>query len=76
MSGNIIREDLTLIGSHILNADESDTIEEKKPVIENFVETIKKLLSQEEAMKENALIKDFRSGETIKYGEIIPNCMR
>ena len=76
MSGNIIREDLTLIGSHILNADESDTIEEKKPVIENFVETIKKLLSQEEAMKEKAWIKDFLNGKSIKYGEIIPNCMR
>ena len=75
MSENIIRDDLTLVGSHIFDDNESGASEER-PVIANFVEVIQKILSQEEAMKEKAWIKDFLNGETIKYRAIIPNCMR
>ena len=72
---NTINEDLTLVGPHTAAAVASAVLE-PKPVIETFLEVIKKTLSEQENMRERPWIVDYLTGETINYGDIIPKFMR
>jgi hypothetical protein len=72
---NTINEDLTLVGSHT-DAAIASAVLEPKPVIETFFEAIKKILSEQENMRERPWIVDYLNGQTINYGDIIPNFMR
>jgi len=65
---NLIRDDLTLVGP--------DTSETPKPLVEQFLNEIKRYLGENEAFQDKAWLVNFTTGEVIKYGEILAKINR
>jgi hypothetical protein len=71
---NLIRDDLTLVGP-----DTSETFlasETPKPLVEQFLNEIKRYLGENEAFQDKAWLVNFTTGEVIKYGEILAKINR